>query len=721
MKITREMKALSESEPRLIHALKAAEILEDVMLYFYNRDYDFSWDETETEEAAAIKLDIDKKCDFLARTYLTSIYGLNETWGFVGEESFDNSERNKEYYWCIDPICGSLGYKKKTGNFGTSIALIHNGQAILGVMNCPIKRWTGAAILTPKPAVAYSPVAKVKKVAIPRIVVSANKKDNENQHAFIRKLSPANVTYAESLPVKSLGIFLGKFDLYYGLPAALGGGKFNVWDIGATMAFAKARGCFLTDAFGAPIRLDQKDHRYYNGLILTRDKALWRKAVKVTNKLVSRATPVHIVPAKITHKPSYFVTGLRCVICGREYKERRGLLTCPGCGNEGILDILYDYEAIGQVFTKDVLLRNLDSSHWRFLPLLPVKNGRKIPPLHIGGSPIYEVPRLAKMIGIKRLWIKDDGINPTASLKDRASSVGVARAMAQGAEAITCASTGNAASSLAGSAAAAGIPTFIFVPEKAPEAKVAQLLIFGANVFVVKGSYEDAFNLSMSCAKEFGFYNRNSGINPYLVEGKKTVSLEMCEQLNWSVPDYVFVAVGDGCTIAGVWKGFVEMKKLGFTKRLPRLVGVQASGASPIVTAWKSGGEMKPVVPRTLADSIAVGTPRNWRKAVRAVKESNGFYISVSDAEILSAMKRLGNICGVFGEPAGVTGLAGIIKAVRRRQIPQKAGVATIVSGNGLKDTASAVRAAGKARHIQPDTTSLKPLICKILNREKVQ
>jgi len=717
MKITKEIDQLCKRDSRLAHALEAARILEDVMSHFYEREYAVNWDESESDEAASIKLEVDSKCDFMARSYLTTIYDDTARWGFVGEESFDNAERVKEFFWCVDPICGSISYRRRGKNFGTSIALFHKGSPVLGVMNCPFYRWTGLVTVESKHAAAYSPHHGAKKSGRFHLVVSANKRANENLQESIRRISPTLVTYAESIPVKSMGVLLGRFDLFYGLPYILGVGKYNIWDIGATAAFASAGECLLTDAFGEPIPLQQKSHQFQNGIIVTQDESLLRRAVKVTKKLVSDKRRIHAVPVVIKRRSAYFVTGLRCVVCGAEYCERSDLLTCPVCGEEGILDVLYDYDGIGRVMTRQALTRNPDLSHWRYMPLLPVREPHKIPALHIGGTPLYNAKRLAAEIGVARLFIKDDGLNPTASLKDRASSVGVARALAEKACAMTCASTGNAASSLAGCAASAGLPAFIFVPERAPAAKIAQLLIFGAHVFVVEGSYEDAFRLSMFCASRFGFYNRNSGINPYLVEGKKTVSLEICEQMKGETPDYVFVAVGDGCTIAGVWKGFMEMHKLGFIATLPHIVGVQAEGACPVMKAWQSGGEMKPVTPRTIADSIAVGTPRNWRKAVAAVSESGGFYVSVKDDEILAAMKRLGNICGIFGEPAGVTGLAGIIKCTSKGLIPGKATVATIISGNGLKDIVSATRSAGEARRIPPDTGVLEKIIAGLMQK----
>ena len=199
-------------------------------------------------------------------------------------------------------------------------------------------------------------------------------------------------------------------------------------------------------------------------------------------------------------------------------------------------------------------------------------------PLRVGWSPLYEEPKLAEILGLKRLYVKDDGQNPTASLKDRASAMAVAKAREAGAKIIACSSTGNAASSLAGNAAAAGLRTFIFVPERAPKGKVSQLMTFGANVISVQGDYEETFELSKKAIEKYGWYNRNAAINPYLSEGKKTVSLEIMEQLGWQVPDYIAISVGDGCTIAGLWKGLKDLYAIGFIDKLPRLISAQAEG-----------------------------------------------------------------------------------------------------------------------------------------------
>jgi len=394
----------------------------------------------------------------------------------------------------------------------------------------------------------------------------------------------------------------------------------------------------------------------------------------------------------------------KCVKCGKVYEAVPGLTNCE-CG--GILDIVYDYDYIKTQLTKEKLAARSDFSMWRYRELLPVEETTENTPLRVGWSPLYEEPRLAEMLGLARLWIKDDGQNPTASLKDRASAMAVAKAREAGAQVIACSSTGNAASSLAGNAAAAGLKTYIFVPSRAPKGKVAQLLTFGATVISVQGSYEDTFELSRQAIDRWGWYNRNAAINPYLSEGKKTVSLEIAEQLNWQMPDYLAISVGAGCTIAGTWKGLKDLYAIGFIDRLPRLISVQAEGCCPLNRSIADNKPWKPMEENTLADSIAVGVPRNADKALMAIQESNGVVVNVSDAEIMAAQQLLGRTCGVFGEPAGVTGTAGIVKLCRQKRLPQDATVVSVVTGNGLKDVDNAIRAAGEPISIPSDMNRL--------------
>lgn len=410
------------------------------------------------------------------------------------------------------------------------------------------------------------------------------------------------------------------------------------------------------------------------------------------------------------------VLKLKCVKCGREYNPADVLYTCLDCGIDGILDVVLDYDQIKKELTHDYLKKNADYSLWRYLPAIPLEDTKGIQPLQVGWTPLYDIKKLAKETGLKSFFLKDDSRNPTASLKDRASAVGVAKAVELERFVMCAASTGNAASSLSGFAASAGIKTYIFVPETAPVAKVTQLLIYGSNVFLVKGTYDEAVELCFKAADEFGWYNRSCAINPYLLEGKKTVAYEICEQLGWKVPDIAVVAVGDGCSIGGVWKGFKECYTLGLIDKVPKIVGVQAENSNPVTRAFKKNTyKFDYRVPETLADSISVGIPRNGIKALNAVHESGGYMVDVSDEEILSAMKILAQKTGVFGEPAGVASFAGIMKMNELGLIKGDERVVSIVSGSGLKDIKSASQAAGKANVVEPTLSDVKKIIDKLM------
>ena len=394
----------------------------------------------------------------------------------------------------------------------------------------------------------------------------------------------------------------------------------------------------------------------------------------------------------------------KCVKCGKEHPATPDVTTCE-CG--GILDIVYDYDYIKSHLTKEKLAARKDLTMWRYRELLPIEEETENTPLRVGNTPLYEEPRLAEMLGLGHLYVKDDGLNPTSSLKDRASAMAVAKAKEAGKDIIACSSTGNAASSLAGNAAAAGMKTYIFVPSRAPKGKVAQLLTFGATVVSVQGNYEETFELSSKAIDRWGWYNRNAAVNPYLSEGKKTVSLEICEQLQWKAPDYIAVAVGDGCTIGGVWKGLKDLYAIGFIDKLPRLISCQAEGCCPLNRAIEEKAPWHPMEENTLADSIAVGVPRNPDKALQAIEESHGLVVNVSDAEIMAAQKLLGSVCGLFGEPAGVTGTAGVRKLCEMGVLGKDDTVVTMISGNGLKDVENAIKAAGAPISCPNDMESL--------------
>ncbi len=391
--------------------------------------------------------------------------------------------------------------------------------------------------------------------------------------------------------------------------------------------------------------------------------------------------------------------GYRCTICQQHFYTNNHLFTCPSCGESGILDIVYDYDKIRQKLTKQYLANNHDYTMWRYHDLLPVDVSHLSRMLRIGWTPLYESRHLCELLGIQKLYIKDEGLNPSGSTKDRASGVAVIKALEENAKTISCSSTGNAASSLACHAAHMGLKSVIFVPKRAPIGKLTQLSIYGAHVLMVDGDYKAAYRLSKTAIDKYGWYNRNAAINPFLVEGKKTVALEICEQLNFTPTDWIAISVGDGCSMAGVYKALYDFKQIGLIDMIPKILGVQSEGCAPFVTAFNENAPLKETEENTLADSIAVGIPRNPIKALNAVKLTNGHFIAVSDASILAAMTLLGRHEGIFGEPAGVTALAGIIKAIDDGVIKKHETVTMIMTGNGLKDPNNAQK-TGHSRQL---------------------
>jgi threonine synthase len=392
-----------------------------------------------------------------------------------------------------------------------------------------------------------------------------------------------------------------------------------------------------------------------------------------------------------------FVSELRCVICGRTYEPDEVQYTCPVCGQVGTLDVLYDVETQRRAVPRESIERHPDPTMWRYRPLLPLAEGADVPPLAVGGTPLYRAPRLAEHLGLAQVWIKDDGRNPTGSLKDRASALVTARAMAEGIEVVTTAST--------------GMPAAIFVPASAPEAKIAQLLTYGAKVLLVQGNYDMAFDLAVQAAERYGWYNRNTGMNPYTLEGKKTVAFEIAEQLAWQMPDVVIVSVGDGNIISGVHKGFRDLLALGWIDWIPRIIGVQASGSAACYQVWKDGGDpakMQPIHSQTVADSIAADLPRDRVKAVRAVRETNGAFVSVPDQAILDSIPVLARLSGVFAEPAAASVYAGVRAALDEGHVRPDDRVVLLVTGNGLKDIKSAMRVAGAGYPVAPDINEVE-------------
>ena len=408
--------------------------------------------------------------------------------------------------------------------------------------------------------------------------------------------------------------------------------------------------------------------------------------------------------------------GYRCSLCGTEYGPKDVNYVCPKDG--GNLDVILDYDAIKRKYRPEDITSRTDASLWRYLPLLPVADpgGERTPLRAAGWTPTYQPQYLAEKLGLKNLWVKDEGRNPTASFKDRASAVVVARARQIGAEVIVTASTGNAGAALAGMSAAIGQKAVILAPKTAPQAKVAQLLIYGAKVILVDANYDAAFDLAIEAAKEFGWYCRNTGYNPFTVEGKKTAAFEIWERVLLPLngthrPLAIFVSVGDGNIISGIHKGFKDLQAFGWLEEMPRLFGIQSENSAAIANAYFAKTEdIRPVEATTIADSISVDLPRDGVRAVRAATQTGGDYLTVKDDDILKAIPELGKV-GIFAEPAGAAAYAGLQKAIAQGRIGPEDPVLVLNTGSGLKDIRAAMQAVAPAPVIKPTLEALKELL----------
>lgn len=417
--------------------------------------------------------------------------------------------------------------------------------------------------------------------------------------------------------------------------------------------------------------------------------------------------------------------GYRCSLCGQEYLPGQVTYACPRDG--GNLNVELDYKAIQKKYQPEDVTSREDFSLWRYEPLLPVGAPKgDATPLHLAGwTPVFKLPVLAEELGLKHLWLKDESRNPSASFKDRASAIVVARAREIEAEVIVTASTGNAGAALACMSAAVGQKAVILAPKSAPPAKVAQLLVFGAKVILVDGSYDDAFDLAVKAANEFGWYCRNTGYNPFTAEGKKTAAFEIWEwwleaHSDWHKKDSalgdhpplaIFVSVGDGNIISGIHKGFKDLLALGWIPSMPRIFGVQAEGSAAIANAFHANSEhITPVSAATIADSISVDLPRDGVRAVRAAMQTDGTYIKVSDDEIIKSIAELGRM-GVFAEPAGAAAYAGVAKATGSGVVGSDDPILVLNTGSGLKDVRAAMQSVQSAPIIEPALEAVKKLL----------
>jgi len=376
------------------------------------------------------------------------------------------------------------------------------------------------------------------------------------------------------------------------------------------------------------------------------------------------------------------IRGGHCLRCDFRMNAEAAQSACPLC--DGGIEFLLNFS--DEDADRDRVVRIPDFNMGRYSALLPLP-GLAEAACGVGGTPLLSAPRLGEKLGLPRLRLKDETRNPSASLKDRATLSVLLAARERGHKIVATASTGNAAASLAALSARLDFEAVIFAPKTAPPAKLHQIRAHGARLFLVDGDYDYAYDLCQAAVRKFGWYSRSTGNNPYCAEGKKTVAFEIAEQLEWKSPDFLFVPTGDGSILGSTHKGFRELRELGWIDRLPRLVSVQAEGSSAIVDAWEMGRNILPVKSETLADSIAVDYPRDGERALRAMKESEGFGIRVSDAEIVEAIGLLAREEGVFAEPAAAAALAGLKKAVGEKLIDTEALIVVLVTGHGLKDS----------------------------------
>ncbi|OYT83167.1 MAG: threonine synthase [Pseudomonas sp. PGPPP4] len=384
--------------------------------------------------------------------------------------------------------------------------------------------------------------------------------------------------------------------------------------------------------------------------------------------------------------PTYSLRCLNCHVC---YDPKGIGYCCPACGEAGALDTLYDYRSLASQLDRDALASRTAEGMWRFNALLPQVAPSFRPGLLVGNTPLYRRSGLIDYEPGLTVWIKDESRQPTGSLKDRASALAVGLALQADARVIAVASTGNAASALAGMAADRRLHTVIYVPRTTPSAKLAQMTGFGAEVVLVDGAYDEAFDQCQQACNRHGWYNRTTGINSYMTEGKKTVAFEIAEQTNWVLPELIFVPVGNGCILGSVFKGFFDLLQMGWIERMPRLIGVQAEASNFLYRAWRSEGPMDAVArvaPSSRASSINVAFPRDRLKAMRAVRATDGEFICVSDQAIADAAQALAARTGVFAEAGAAAAYAGLRQWVSTHP-GEAASALLLITGSGLKDT----------------------------------
>jgi len=414
-----------------------------------------------------------------------------------------------------------------------------------------------------------------------------------------------------------------------------------------------------------------------------------------------------------------------CTTCGKIYHQTEVLYLCPECSKlntphlppRGVLKTIYTYaknQSSGACGIANAMIQFEELKMSQYIEILPITNAESLPKLHIGESPLYSIEQIDGEKLMVNLYLKDDSQNPTYSFKDRASALVSAYAKEQGFHTIVAASTGNAGSSLAGICASQGQKAIIIVPESAPLAKLTQIIMYGATLIPVKGTYDDAFDLSVKASEQFGWYNRNTAYNPLTIEGKKTVSFEIFEQLDYSLPNRIFVPTGDGVILSGVYKGFEDLMKYGIIEKIPIIVAIQAEGSDNLVRNI-SNPEFVSVNSTTIADSISVDIPRNFYMAQQYIQRYHGEIMTVTDEEILNASVILSKNSGLFAEPASAAAFAGFLKHYQNNKLEKNSKNVVLLTGSGLKDLKSISQMIHMPKSIEPTIQSLGNRINKNL------
>jgi threonine synthase len=398
----------------------------------------------------------------------------------------------------------------------------------------------------------------------------------------------------------------------------------------------------------------------------------------------------------------------KCINCGSEYGIDEIVYFCRKCGD--LLEIKYEPDELSRAVSKGEW-RNVPLSVWRYRDFMPINDLSKIVSLNEGGTGLHLCQRLAKHLGIRQLYVKNEGENPTGSFKDRGMTVGVTKAVELGVKSVICASTGNTSASLAAFAAKAGLQCAVLIPSgKIAYGKLSQAMIYGAKVIQVRGNFDQSLDIVLKLSeKHRSIYLLNS-INPFRIEGQKSLGYEICDQLNQEAPDRIVVPVGNAGNISAIWKGFTEFHELGVVKSLPKMTGIQAAGSAPIAQAIKNGNDtIVPVAaPETVATAIRIGAPVSWKKAMNAIRESQGTAETVTDVEILDAQKTLARVEGLFVEPASASSIAGLKKLIENGEIDKNERVVCVATGHGLKDPDTAVKMSEKPMEVDAEITAIE-------------